>query len=206
MKKFIVLVLAFTIILTLIACGVAAPPRDEQNRPGERPPVTDPDNPQIYPVDPGVANSVHTPGFFPFEFSATDIHGNTVTEASMGEKDLFFVHYWGTWCGPCIMEMPDIAKIVLDYGDRVGFLMLLNDFENADAAIDLYKNAGYPDTSSVITIDSNTFDANHPISWLWLMEGVVPVTVYFDADGNHLRQRIGTYFDRYRYDLDEFLS
>ena len=34
---------------------------------------------------------------FPLEFTAEDLYGNTVTAASFGEKQLYYVFFWGTW-------------------------------------------------------------------------------------------------------------
>ena len=34
---------------------------------------------------------------FPVEFTAEDLYGNTVTAASFGEKQLYYVFFWGTW-------------------------------------------------------------------------------------------------------------
>jgi len=34
---------------------------------------------------------------FPVEFTAEDLYGNTVTAASFGEKQLYYLYYWATW-------------------------------------------------------------------------------------------------------------
>jgi len=34
---------------------------------------------------------------FPIEFTAEDLYGNTVTAASFGEKQLYYIYFWGTW-------------------------------------------------------------------------------------------------------------
>ena len=40
------------------------------------------------------------------EFKTTDTNGNEVTEKIFADKDITMVNVWGTFCGPCINEMP----------------------------------------------------------------------------------------------------
>ena len=170
------------------------PPTEQEQEPEPPPEPTD-------TVDGGLPK-----GQFPFEFSVEDIYGNTVTEASMGEKELFFIHYWGTWCPPCIAEKPDLSKLVADFQDRVGFLNLLDDFENASGAIEIYTHFGFPDTEALITVCARTtFDNQHPVLQ-WINTGAVPTTVIIDAEGNKLEQLIGARFDGYTEILNGLLA
>lgn len=34
------------------------------------------------------------------------------------------VNFWGTWCGPCRLEMPEIVALHKKYGDRADFKLL----------------------------------------------------------------------------------
>lgn len=67
------------------------------------------------------------------DFAAKDLDGNIVTESILEEKKLTMINIWATFCGPCIREMPALAKlseewegemqvigIVLDLCDRNG--------------------------------------------------------------------------------------
>ncbi|MGI6497503.1 MAG: TlpA family protein disulfide reductase [Oscillospiraceae bacterium] len=44
-------------------------------------------------------------------FSTTDLNGNVVDNASFANYKLTMVNIWGTFCGPCISEMPDLAQL-----------------------------------------------------------------------------------------------
>jgi thiol-disulfide isomerase/thioredoxin len=45
-------------------------------------------------------------------FETTDLAGNTVrSEDIFGENALTMVNLWGTYCGPCIGEMPDLEEL-----------------------------------------------------------------------------------------------
>lgn len=52
------------------------------------------------------------------DFSLTDQYGNVHTLADYEGKTIF-LNFWGSWCGPCRAEMPDIQKIYESY-DREG--------------------------------------------------------------------------------------
>lgn len=50
-------------------------------------------------------------------FTATTLEGEEVTQAVFAEYDLTMVNIWGTFCGPCITEMPELAAISREYED-----------------------------------------------------------------------------------------
>jgi len=176
-----------------------APPATPEKAQPEKPPATpekqDPDdNPDIDDT-PG--------GLFPFSFTAKDLYGNTVTEETIGKKQLFFVHLWGTWCPPCIDEMPELAVVAEEFSDVVGFIGLLDDYSaNLEGAVNIAKSSGKPD--SFINID-----AYHPelIDLLELLyTGYVPTTIIITPDGEVLETLIGAYGAEYALFLDEFLE
>ncbi|MCL1881900.1 MAG: hypothetical protein FWF76_06955 [Oscillospiraceae bacterium] len=90
---------------------------------------------------------------FPYEFEAVDIFGNTVTNESLGEKRAFFVYHWATWCNPCVQSMPTLSQMLEDYGDIVGFIGLLGDFDNVGGAVNIVESAGI--TEDFIIIDAS---------------------------------------------------
>jgi len=202
--RYITLILIL-MIFSLVACNSEIPAETTS----EPPPVVTPDPTPEPTVEPELIDETPPPDDiilksgrpFPFSFTAEDIYGNTVTEASLGEHELFFVHYWATWCGPCIAEMPDLAQLEKDYGDRVGFLVLLGDFDNKSGAIDIYNNHGFPDIENSITVCGTTFDDQHEIMKMMNIM-YIPTTIIIDADGNMLEHLIGSQFENYAKYLD----
>ncbi|MCL2010430.1 MAG: TlpA family protein disulfide reductase [Synergistaceae bacterium] len=121
--------------------------------------------------------SEHT-GTFPYAFTAKDLYENDVTEQSLGEKEIFFVHLWATWCPPCLVEMPDIGKIAEKYADRVGFIGLLVDYDsNRQGAIKIKESAGV----TFVNIDADTKGLENVLAML--NSGYVPTTVILNRDG-----------------------
>ena len=45
------------------------------------------------------------------DFTAQDLDGNTVDESIFADYEVTMVNLWGTFCGPCLQEMPDLGEI-----------------------------------------------------------------------------------------------
>jgi|GEM_PF-1068022 len=130
---------------------------------------------------------------FPFRFNATDLNGNQVTQDSLGQKEIFFVYYWTTWCWGCVEGLPDLARLANEFGDRVGFLSVLGDFGTArDRALEVTRNAGIP----FITVDATHRDLRNLMPLL--DSGFVPTSVIIGANGQVIgEQMVGGDFNSY---------
>ena len=139
---------------------------------------------------------------FPYAFAAEDIYGKAITEKSLGEKEIFFVHYFATWCPPCVREMPDLAAIAEKYSVRVGFIGLLDDYKsNKAAAVRLADKAKIP---------FNVIDANHKDFKTLLkmvQSGYVPTSVLIGRDGKMIGDQIvGAFGSGYAGLIDKALG
>ena len=56
-------------------------------------------------------------------FAAVDTDGNIVDQSILKDCKLTMINVWGTFCGPCIREMPDLAALNAKYADR-GFQII----------------------------------------------------------------------------------
>lgn len=150
----------------------------------------------------GTVNAAPNTFTFPYAFTAEDIYGRRVTEKSLGEKELYFVHYLATWCPPCVREIPDLATIAKKYGDRVGFIGLLDDYDdNKAAAIRLVENAGIP----FILVDAEHRDFTRLLQMV--QSGYVPTTILIGRDGKIIGDQIvGAYGLNYAAFIDKALA
>lgn len=120
------------------------------------------------------------PEKFP-SFSAKDLAGNTVTDSIFHEKDLTIVNIWGTFCGPCINEMPELGEWARELPDNVQLIGLVCDIEgdadteHHDLAVEITEkaNANFPH------VVANS-DFNEIMNWVT----GVPTTLFVDKDGN----------------------
>ncbi len=78
------------------------------------------------------------------EFTVYDYEGNEVPLSSMQGKPTV-VNFWATWCGYCVIEMPDFEIAYNEYKDEVNFMMvdLTSESETKEKASDFIKEKGY---------------------------------------------------------------
>ncbi len=51
-------------------------------------------------------------------FTTQDLNGNPQDEQLFSEYKLTMLNVWGTYCSPCIREMPDLAQLNTEYRDE----------------------------------------------------------------------------------------
>jgi len=191
-KMITVTCLFLAISFALSACtGLPAGRLDDRNRTN----VTEEQTPKTAESETGMYP-------FPFEFTAKDLYGNDVTAETLGEKEIFFLHLWATWCPPCVAEMGELAEIAEMYDENVGFLGLLSDYaDNLRGAIRLTEqnNVGF------INIPDRTRGLEAALRML--STGFVPTTVLIDKDGNIIGEPlIGAHGLGYAKYIDEALE
>ena len=223
MRKLMLIVLYLVLSALLFGCDSAAQPQDNiadktseipvtvpEVLPAEAPTEVPDDEPDEIPSEETDEHKTGTDetdawawGVFPIEFTAKDLYGNLVTEETLGEKQLFFVHLWGTWCPPCVAEMPDLAVVAREFSDRVGFLGLLDDYSsNLSGAINIAESSDIPDT--FIMVDARIPEMLELLSLVHT--GYVPTTVIFTAGGEMFEPLIGAYGLEYSTVLNAILE
>lgn len=65
-------------------------------------------------------------------FSAQDLDGNPITNEIFAQKDITIINIWGTFCSPCISEMPELGKWEKELPDHVQLVGLLCDVKIGD--------------------------------------------------------------------------
>lgn len=70
------------------------------------------------------------------DFEAGDLDGNPVTQAVFAQADLTMINIWGTFCNPCIAEMPDLGALHEEYsGQDFQVIGIVGDLFNRDGTL-----------------------------------------------------------------------
>src|SRR5688572_20939533 len=66
-------------------------------------------------------------------FVTVDPDGNEVDLKAHLGKDVIMLDFWATWCGPCIVAMPEIADVAEQFKDRGLVFYAVNVGEDPDS-------------------------------------------------------------------------
>ncbi len=136
-------------------------------------------------------------------FSSTDLEGNKVTEKIFGEKDVTILNVWGTYCGPCKKEMPDLAKLEEELPDNVQIIGIVLDVLEGDAEM--------TELAREICEDTNVGYTNIIVndSMYEMLSGIeaIPTTFILDREGKTICDPIvGADVDAYKDAVMEYLE
>lgn len=110
-------------------------------------------------------------------FTASTLDGGTFTQDDIQSKDLTIINFWGTFCSPCIREMPDLAAFSKALPENVQFITACIDAQgNLSAAETILEQTGY-DGITLVSADGDFAELMNSIQ-------AVPTTVFVDSDGN----------------------
>jgi len=138
------------------------------------------------------------------EFTTENLALESVDSSIFGEKDLTVLNVWGTFCGPCIQEMPELGEWQRSLPDNVQIIGLVADVAGKEDAehIEL-ANTILDKTNAHFTniIPNNDFAE--------LLSGVVgvPTTFFINKEGKIVGKPIvGAQVPKYKAFVEEYLK
>jgi len=164
MKKTKYILLVLMMALLMMSCGKAEKEETESTE----------DITAEVPEDAADAEPVMLFG----HFDAQTLEGEEVTEKIFANADLTMVNIWGTFCGPCIEEMPYLGEISREYEEK-GLQMvgvLCDVFEPGDETALEIVNETKADYMHLVASEDLTRNVLQYVS-------SVPTTVFIDKDG-----------------------
>lgn len=193
--------LALVLLLTaaLSACGKGAEEKAAAESPEAEASVTEAAVTEGSEGESSGEETGASPVITPFEdlfrdFSLQDLEGNEVTEAILSDCEVTMLNVWGTFCGPCLSEMPELGELNREYQEAgesfqvVGLVMdafrqeedgsIVADEEMVEKAKELAETTGADYLHIVPTGD-----------FLYSLAAsgetqAVPVTIFLDREGN----------------------
>ena len=137
------------------------------------------------------------------EFKTTDTNGNEVTEKIFADKDITMVNVWGTFCGPCINEMPELQKIYESLPKNANLIGIAADVpegmkDGVDNAKHIEEQTGVKYTNLTVSDSLASFTKQFY---------AVPSTIFVDKDGNIIGELVlGANIDSYVKNLQKVLT
>ncbi|NIJ69456.1 TlpA disulfide reductase family protein [Xanthomonas sp. 60] len=115
-----------------------------------------------------------------------DLHGTPVDLRGFAGRPLL-INVWASWCGPCVEEMPELARFAATQGAQgVQVVGLALDTPEAVQAFLARVPVDYP-----IVLDTpGPADASVRLG---NAQGLLPYSVLVDAQGRLVRQRVGPF-------------
>ncbi len=119
---------------------------------------------------------------------------NTFNVANNGGK-ITIINFWGTWCGPCVAELPHFDEIASEYADSVTVLAIHSNRLSATATA--YINENYPNSNIIFGKDfpNESGKIVDPEVYYTLLGGAnnsYPMTVIVDQNGIIAAHYIGS--------------
>jgi thiol-disulfide isomerase/thioredoxin len=179
-----------------VACGRGMSPRvDEPSQPGESAPPAAARRAVEAPraAEPAPRGE---PGYTLMDLPA-------ITRAVRGRGRPVLVHFWASWCGPCLEELPLVDKFAQDMKARgVDVLSLsLDDPARAGARVVEVLASRAPNLTRNIVKVSDTEAFINAIDTRW--EGSIPAVFAYDDKGRLRDRLIG---EATRRDLEALVS
>ncbi len=111
------------------------------------------------------------------QFTAKTLDQQDFTKEDIASKDVTVLNFWSLLCGPCIQEMPEIAKFAKSLPENVQVLTVcLDGAEEIDYTQSILEKAGFDG----ITLLQGDGDFGKMCSQVQY----TPTTLFLDKDGN----------------------
>ena len=152
---------------------------------------------------PNITQDMQVKDKFP-EFIAKDINGNQVSNEIFTQKKLTVVNIWGTFCPPCIGEMPELGKLAREMPSDVQIIGIVcdvrgnDDFNTINAAKKILEDANADFLNIVPNAEINTYLQN---------VDAVPTTIFVNSQGEVIGNPIiGADVDGYTEFVKEYMN
>ena len=114
----------------------------------------------------------------------TDPAGATLDLAAQDGPVL--INLWATWCAPCVKEMPQLDRLAAELEGEVRVITISQDIRGAEVVTPFFARAGFAKLEPWL-------DPETSLSAQFTPEGMLPLTILFDASGKEVLRVAGGY-------------
>ena len=137
------------------------------------------------------------------EFMTFDIYGEPITYEIFADAKLTLVNLWGTYCPPCIHEMPFLGELSREYAEKdvaiVGIVIDVGDTASLELAKRIVSDTN-ADFTHLLIADAMTGALNDVL--------YIPTTFFVDSQGRQVGEMIigGHDKDEWAALIEEYLA
>lgn len=96
------------------------------------------------------------------------------------------LNLWATWCAPCVKEMPQLDALAAELEGEARVITISQDLRGAEVVEPFFAKGGYARLEPWL-------DPDAALSAQFAPEGVLPLTIIFDATGKEVLRITGGY-------------
>lgn len=125
-------------------------------------------------------------------FAGTPIPAITVTDAAGRKLDLgaqdgpVLLNLWATWCPPCVKEMPQLDQLAGTLEGEVRVVTVSQDIRGAELVTPFFAKGKFEHLEPWL-------DTEAQLSAQFTPDGILPMTILFDASGKEVLRVPGGY-------------
>lgn len=120
-------------------------------------------------------------------FKSTNLQGEAVDGSIVKKADLTVINIWGTFCSPCLEEMPGLGKLAKDYEGKgvqiIGIPVDVTSDDQLETAKEIISTTGADYEHILPSDDLNEIYLSQVMS--------IPETLFVDSNGKVLDSVIG---------------
>lgn len=137
-------------------------------------------------------------------FTAKDLNGNTVTNEIFAQKKITVINIWGTFCPPCIGEMPELGEWARSMPGDVQLIGIVCDMEDES---DAQTKAEAERILRQASADFVNLIPGEGINQYLRKVEAVPTTIFVDSTGKIIGEPvIGADVDSYKRVVSDYLK
>ncbi len=108
------------------------------------------------------------------KINITDLRGSVVV-----------INFWGTWCTPCVQELPHFNEAATNFKDSVKVIAIHSSSSFGNTPADEYVSTYYPETEMIFALDTPSASNAYVDAYYSALGGVstYPMTLVLDEDG-----------------------
>lgn len=114
----------------------------------------------------------------------SDVEGGTLDLAAQDGPVL--INLWATWCAPCVVEMPQLDALAGELEGEVRVITISQDVRGAEVVTPFFAKKGFARLEPWLDPDAQ-------LSAQFTPEGLLPLTILFDAQGKEVLRVAGGY-------------